>query len=860
MKFFDSGFIRYIGLGFTAILVFLLFATLTIMTGLPWWISLFLWFGVIGIFIGVLTLAKERKHIMLKVVARLGVAMASAAVIGLAAWALSRLNDFWWGLILFAMGFIGVLLWARKDTAREKGTYTTVNILIIVVVVTISCFMSASFVKNLNALSDVRREFSKPAIMQGDLLSDVITLDRYRQALLKVEEENRRWWVPRLGLRKSLNVENALKHKFVNLYHRGFLNEFDKTMGERMTRFNANTPKREFGAHVVHLVRRINLLKARLAQYDMKKLAALPQPAYNPDVLNQTNVIQEIQNKLGQQYIHAISWEKDSDALHNEMTRLQTWLKHLLTLPGITLNWLTDRVNADPSLNPLGLHDYWGGKPNYDLGVIPAAFTKAGQTKIHSAIAEIEAALFDPLIIAWRKVEFNKWYHQAYVAAWQEFVQNFDSGSRLLKGRDQWQAVAKRLGTPQGPYYALIDRAVDEFESYGKENQLPPWIALAEDWQMVRKQSAASDNVDLSKSGIIQKATRRVTTKIRQTERAFGNKARKPITPEAQLRAGKAHLSYQTGLDESVKGAASRNVAFKLASELYGQDTATGESPLLSAQRALTEVKAAIGDSTIESEVIFWNLLYGNIRFMQQYITQEAACLLQSRWEKDVLLEIQEVSNQDLNSLLFGTHGFATKFLNSGLAPFITGNSKKGYSPRTVYGLKIPFENKFLEFLSEGNKHIKRTGESFTVFVEGLPTQVNAEAKFKPHITVVEFQCMNGTQKLLTSNLSASNTIKWSTRYCNRVDILIVIGDLLLEKTYDGDKAISDFIGDFEKGYKDFTPDDFQRQKTKLEILNIRKITVKLRFKWHQPVIDYYKKAITVPLTKIPRSIVACWQ
>ena len=860
MKFFDSGIIRYIGLGFTAILVFLLLGTLTLMMGSPWWISLFLWFGVIGIFIGVLALAKERKHIILKVMVRIGVVTASAAVIGLAAWGLSRLNDFWWGLILFAMGITGALLWARKNTTRKKGTYTTVNILIIVVAVTISCFMSASFVKNLNALSGVRREFNKPAVLQGNLLPDVITLERFRQVLLKVEEENRRWWIPRLGLRKSLNVENALKHKFVNLYHIAFLNEFDDNMGKRLTRFSANTPKREFGAHVAYLVRRINLLKARLAQYDMKKLAALPQPAYNPDVLNQTNVIPEIQDKLGEQYIYAISWEKDSKALNREMTHLQTWLKHLLTLQGITLNWLTDWVNADPSLNPLGLHDYWGGKPNYDLGVVPAAFTKAGQTKIDSAIAEIEAALFDPLVIAGSKVDFNKWYLQAYGAAWQEFVQNFDSGSRLLKGRDQWQAVAKRLSTPQGPYYALIDRAVDEFESYGKENQLPPWIALAEDWQMVRKQSAALDTVDPNKSSIIQKATRRVATKIRQAERASGNKARTPITPEAQLSAAKALLSYQTGLDESVKGAASRNAAFKLASELYGQDTATAESPLASAQRALAEVKAAIGDSTIESEVIFWNLLYGNIRFMQQYITQEAACQLQSRWEKDVLLEIQEVSNQDLNSLLFGTHGFATKFLNSDLAPFIISNSKQGYSPRTVYGQKIPFENEFLEFLKEGNKHIEHTGESFTVFVEGLPTQVNAEAKSKPHITVVEFQCMNGTQKLLTSNLSASNTIKWSTRYCNQVDILIGIGDLLLEKTYDGDKAISDFISDFEKGYKDFTPDDFQRQKTKLEILNIRKITLKLRFRWHQPVIDYYKKAATIPLAKIPRSIVACWQ
>jgi type VI secretion system protein ImpL len=43
--------------------------------------------------------------------------------------------------------------------------------------------LSYAFVKNLNALSEVRREFQKPALLQGELLADVITMDRFRQAV-----------------------------------------------------------------------------------------------------------------------------------------------------------------------------------------------------------------------------------------------------------------------------------------------------------------------------------------------------------------------------------------------------------------------------------------------------------------------------------------------------------------------------------------------------------------------------------------------------------------------------------------------------------------------------------------------------
>ena len=42
------------------------------------------------------------------------------------------------------------------------------------------------------------------------------------QALMKVEVENRKLVIPRLGLNKSLDVETALKQKYVGLFYNGF--------------------------------------------------------------------------------------------------------------------------------------------------------------------------------------------------------------------------------------------------------------------------------------------------------------------------------------------------------------------------------------------------------------------------------------------------------------------------------------------------------------------------------------------------------------------------------------------------------------------------------------------------------------
>ncbi|MBR9980562.1 MAG: hypothetical protein KFF50_06005, partial [Desulfatitalea sp.] len=270
--------------------------------------------------------------------------------------------------------------------------------------------LSYAFVKNLNTLADVRREFQKPALLQGQLLADVITMDRFRQAVSEVEERNRNWWIPRLGLTESLKVETALKQQYVSLFHNGFLQPFDRTMAERMTHFGEQTPEAAFGAHVIHLARRINLLKARLADADPARLAAQPQPGYGPAVLDRTDTIPEIQTRIGTQYLYALAWTRDSARLNEELTQLQTWLKHLLTQPDVTLNWLAAWAGTDSSLAPARMADFWGPLAAEDLPEVAAAFTVAGKIKIEGAINEIEAALFEPLLLAGAKSAFAEWY------------------------------------------------------------------------------------------------------------------------------------------------------------------------------------------------------------------------------------------------------------------------------------------------------------------------------------------------------------------------------------------------------------------------------------------------------------------
>lgn len=730
----------------------------------------------------------------------------------------------------------------------------------IAVVVAACGLLSYAFVKNLTALSDVRQQFQKPSILQGDLLTDVMTLDSFRQSMVKVEDENRSWWIPRLGLNTSLSVEKALKHKYVQLFRNGLADDFDRKLGDRLTDFDAGTPNRTFGAHVAHLVRRINMLKARIGGRELSQLAALPQPSYTQTVIMRKDVIPEIEARLGQQYLYATAWQQDTNILNKELNFLQTWLKHLITIPDRNLNWLVEWVENDPSVKPITLHDFWGGEVEAvetDLAQVPAAFTRIGHERILAAIAEIEAALFDPLLMAGAKIAFHKWYGEAYIKAWQDFIQTFDQGRNLLKRRENWQTIAKQIPRGQGPYNDLINRMAEEFEDFSPENPVPVWIAQVYAWQQVSIEARAKDIIDPSKSGIISKAKRSVSSKISKAEMALGVKTRKNINPEIRLKAAKAVAIYQKGLEEALPSTDSRNVAFQMATELYQQDAATGAAPLLAAKRALDQVKMLIGQAKQDSAQSFWELLNGNIQFMLQYTNKEAACLLQDRWEKDVLVEIQNVSiDQDMGQLMMGSNGYAARFIAGPAAPFISRSISKGYYARQVLGQDLNFEKAFLSYLSKGAKAARPRKSRYSVKIKAYPTDTNRNARLRPHATMLELQCGDETTRLENLNYPVAKTFVWSPQSCGDVTFQISVGNLILTKRYTGYNAFAKFLDDFKTGQKRFSAEAFPNEQAALRRLGISYIRARYHFQGHQEALQMLYTAPGRP----PGRIIACWE
>jgi type VI secretion system protein ImpL len=740
----------------------------------------------------------------------------------------------------------------------------------IALAIAICGLMSFSFLKNFRALNDARN-YAKVPIFQGEFLTDMSLIDGFRQAILKVEDQNRSWWIPRFGLNESKDIEIQLKAIYCKRYNDIFLAPFDKQMAGRMTSFTSFTPETVFGQHIDNIVKRINLLRSRLGGAGLEELEVESQPSYSllMSAVDQ-KLIPEIRTKFANLYFYSLVWQLDSGTLNREMNGLQTWLKHLLTLKGINLHWLVAWVNTNSSLSDLTLEACWRGnrvslneKATSDETVVKPAFTRKGKEQIDSFLKEIESALPDPLIIASQMIEFQRWYLKSYIGVWHEFGASFPTGADRLEGSNDRRLAAARMGTDQGPYFSLLNRMSVELGPFASGHDLPPWIELVYEF-MDAKLEAAHVEAFKEKSTLVK-----VTKKGKRLIDKMGKKIGRlegGVTLESRLNAANAFREYQKALAEITPASSSRKVAYQMAKQAFSEDPSVGESPFFKAQNALEKLQASL--TIIKSdEMVFWNLVTGPLDYLWTFVCQETACHLQSLWEKQVLVDVEGVSDKEVvNRRLLSQDGYATKFIEGPAAPFVSRSLGKGFYAKEALEGRIPFIDSFFTFYTKGVTSFRAEPEpdtvkaNYIISVKGLPTDANKEARISPHATKLEVQCANETMRLVNLNYPVRKRFYWSPQNCGDVVFKIEIGSLVLTRKYKGDRAFPKFLKDFEKGSHTFYPAEFPTEEAALKRFGIKYIKVNYQFQGHKPIIDLLippKPKRVIP--RVPEDIAKCW-
>ena len=95
-----------------------------------------------------------------------------------------------------------------------------------------------------------------------------------------MEEQNRNWWIPRFGLRESLHVEKGLKDRYGRQFREGFLQPFDLRLMDALRTMPPTVSDEQYAPAMIHLTRRINVLRASLDRGGIETMRRKPQPSW----------------------------------------------------------------------------------------------------------------------------------------------------------------------------------------------------------------------------------------------------------------------------------------------------------------------------------------------------------------------------------------------------------------------------------------------------------------------------------------------------------------------------------------------------------------------------------------------------
>ena len=723
--------------------------------------------------------------------------------------------------------------------------------------------LSFSFVKNLSCIRSITKELARPIVLTGQFPGDLPAMERLGQITAKVEEENDNWWIPRFGLNESLKVEKGLKQKFCKDFHDGFLAPLDGQTQGAIPQLLTSAGDEEAGQYIFHLVRRINLLQARLNGSDFKELKKKPLPAYVSAANQQVSI--EDSRKYGSLYLSYVLWRGDERELHKEVALLRMWLENLISARTSGLQWMVTWVDRSSGLPAVTLADFWGNGPviSGEPSIGPA-YTRKGKEMIDSFFLELAEALPGQSSLDSQKAAFYKQYCAAALEKWHAFAAGLPKGAEKLKGARQWKQMASRIAGEQGPYFSFISKAATELPVFAA-NDRPSWLNQLYQFQFARVQGYAGNQN--AATGVARRVTGRITSSF---DRNVNSQVRSDILGN-QMASGKVYKEMIAAITPIQTALGSKNQIYQMAAQVFADDSGSNNSSGFNgAYAAAGRLKASIGSGGLTDDAVS-KLITGPVDFLWTVARMETSCYLQAGWEEKVLAEAQGATAAQSTQFLLAPDGPAWKFVKNGgvASPFIGWNLRRGYYAKEALGGTISFDSYFFSFLAKGAKvHLRPVTpeapppkQNFTVLVKGLPTDTNPEARIKPHTVRLDLQCSAGPQNLTNYQYAVSKNFTWSPDSCSDVFLHIEVGELTLAKQYTGPNAFPDFLKSFKSGEHTFTVNEFPAEKRSLEQMGISFIKVNFRFTGEGPVINKAAANAPIAVPQIPtaRFITHCW-
>jgi type VI secretion system protein ImpL len=743
-----------------------------------------------------------------------------------------------------------------------------------VTLVLIACILlTHSWNENKATMNLVSPEYKKSILFKNDPITDIGIMEKFGRQIEQIEEKNRSWHLPRLGLTESLGLEKRLKKRYCDRFYE----HFDADINIRIEGDVANGGWQRNGSkpavrYLPFIIRRINLIKARFDGADLERLRTRPDPGYARMALSRDPSmagLPEVADEYRDAYLHYVAWQTDVEVLNKTLAGLQRLLGSYFLDGQGDLKWLAEWADRELKGETITLNTFW--KSNGDdssLVRVAPAFTLKGKRLIGNFIVnELNAAVEQPLWVVKPKEQFAAWYKDAYYAAWMDFGRHFDQGRRLYETDEAWGRAVARLCGDDSPYWALLDRMGKELLpvtgsrwpslALASDDPRQPWLMHIRDFDVLRR-AAASDAIAGNREA--EGFFSRLSMKGRLLARIAGG-----AMNDSQLGKGKKALSQYMGTLAGFDGVCtSGSGAYEIAKAGFQDDPVEPKSPVSASYKAIAHLKTVLdkdaplpSDESNEADP-FWCLLAQPVDALWAYTVSQAGRHLQKLWDQNVIVKTEGIYEPNrLDQLLFGDNGQVSQFVKAYADPFMGRNTRRGFFARECRGCSIPFDERFFRYIRHGQSWGAISGnhraDAYRVDIVGLPTDVNSQANIKPDMTRLTLEGAAGSTVLENRQYPLEKTFTWTPDQSGDVTLEIFLGDVVLTKKYTGNYAFGKFLRTFHRGKRDFTVKDFPENRADFNRFGVTRIEViyQLQDRQIRPIIQLMDTAPGKPPARI---------
>lgn len=704
-------------------------------------------------------------------------------------------------------------------------------------------FLSFSFINNMNSIKIVTGSSYKPPVIKGRISEDLLMLNRMRTKILGMEKANRRWILPWVGFSQSKRLELNLKNHFLRLFRDGLLEPFDTDMMQSIENSNRYTHDDLLLKRFEYIVARITLLRDYLRSKEIESMNDYNTISNNILVEKNPELTLEVAALYGTIFQDYLLWNKNRKEFETQLAAYQASLDKILERKEVLRRIVTGSITEVPDIH---LDDFWGdhGSRESDMEevFISGFFTYESQKQMEQFFDRIEKALVDETTIETEKKHFWNWYQTQMYDNWSSFSRRFPEETERMDNPSNWRHTATTMTTSHNPYFLLIEKMAEEFSRVPKINEEPNWVKLIRELDRVKKLAEIEKK---KKNGSILGRIESTTESIVQTTMGKFDEKK---AQEAELRTRLAVIweEYATSLEQIAPAVTSKEMCFQMISEYKLSPFALAESKHLQ----LTNLLQNLGELPF-----VWGIVLGPQRFLTAFCVKETACVLQERWEEEVVGGAAGADSENIGQILFAkTDGLVWKFINTTGQPFISRGSS-GYQTRKEFQGLIPFNSGFFSFLDSGAENVLNYQPTYYVTIETLPLDVNNEAKVSPYGCILSLQCAEEKLVLDNYNYPQKQTFNWSSDNCGNVSLSILLPEITLNKNYEGKLGFANFLTEFRDGSRTFNAEEFPGEVDELKKMGISWIRLSYKITGGQPVIRLLEKFPS----SVPGEIVACW-